>query len=82
MLVLGRKVSQKTVVTHKSGDVLEIIVTRVEINRETGGFKINVGFHEPDKARNFEIQRPERVQRRAEYDADFGAAVEKDMRST
>jgi hypothetical protein len=56
MLVLRRKEGQWIEVTHKSGDVLRVRV--YNLCSEVPG-RVNLAFD--DQARNFEIQRPERV---------------------
>lgn len=60
MLVLKRKEGQWIDVTHKSGDVIRIRV--YGISDEAPG-RVNLAFD--DDARNFDIQRPERVLRQA-----------------
>ena len=58
MLVLRRKEGQWIEVTHRSGDVLRF---RVYDLAAEGEGRVNLAFDDP--ARNFEIQRPERVLR-------------------
>lgn len=56
MLVLKRTEGQWVDVIHKSGDVLRVRV--YDIGAENRG-RVNLAFD--DAARNFEIQRPERL---------------------
>lgn len=58
MLVLRRMDGQWVEITHKSGDVLRF---RVYDLCNEGPGRAHLAFDDP--ARNFEIQRPERVQR-------------------
>jgi hypothetical protein len=58
MLVLKRKDGQWIEVRHKSGDLLRVRV--YNLSHEIPG-RVNLAFD--DQARNFDIQRPERVAR-------------------
>lgn len=58
MLVLKRKEGQWVEITHKSGDVL-----RVKVYDICGRLPARANLAFDDEARNFVIQRPERVTR-------------------
>lgn len=60
MLVLKRKEGQWIDLTHRSGDVIRIRVGQIEAGRPG---TLNLTFD--DDARNFAIERPERVAREA-----------------
>lgn len=61
MLVLKRKDGQWTEIKGRNGDVLRVRVTNV--NYGPSGRYVDLVFDDPD--RNFDIQRPERVDRNA-----------------
>lgn len=56
MLILRRKEGQWVEVTHRSGDVLRVLVRDV---RPGGPGQVNLGWEDPDH--HFVIQRPERA---------------------
>ena len=58
MLVLKRKDGQWVEVTHRSGDVMRIRVSKIR-----PGFQPQLDLAFEDDARNFMIQRPERKTR-------------------
>ena len=71
MLVLRRKDGQWIEVTHRSGDVLRFRV--YDVCDDVPG-RVNLAFDDP--ARNFVIQRPERVLRGPHSTQGAGAACD------
>lgn len=70
MLVLKRKDGQWIEITHKSGDIVRF---RVYNLRSDFPGQATMAFDDAD--RNFEIQRPERLRRKAEAEAMALAAA-------
>ena len=69
MLVLKRKDGQWIEMTHKSGDIVRFRVYNLRVDFPG---QATLAFDDPD--RNFEIQRPERLRRKAEAEARALAA--------